>query len=332
MFGIPWWTIDNPQARGAAEPIPIPENLPFIPRLVPDTMPEADPTVQYPGQGAVALWNDVWHYSKSILSYFGRHGPSVAYITTDNLNQAIDDTLRASINSLSGFINQAAQLAVDAQNWAGMELDALSANIGAIYQYFDNRITALEHGAWAVERLALPSLQAQIDNLRHDMGLGFQYNSLADRGWAIDNIFRPLTDEIGNVARDIPIWSEGAYERAKGYTDQTVGALGLRTLTQLVPLTLAVKALQTESEQCTQPMCETIGPKTDLGKLLKGLQLAAGVALFAELANLDEAKLADLITSIGSKAAALVGEFETGFVQQGETIGGLIAREIAAAI
>lgn len=325
VYTVPWWLVDNPQARAAALPDPTPIVEPFELWLVPDSTPEPDPTVQYPGQGAKALWDDVWKYSKSVLSYFGRSGGGLAYVTTDMLNNAVDDTLKAAHWSLSGFINQSTQLAIDAQNWTSHQLDALDANIGAIYQYFDDRINGLRAFQQAVEALALPSLQAQILQLRHDMNLGFQFNSAVDRAWSIDNIFRPLTDTIGQVARDIPIWSEGAYERAKLYTDDAVQGLGLRTLTQLVPLAVAVKALETFKDECAQPMCDTMGPKTDLGKLLKGLKVAGEIAALTAILQMNEHDLANLIHAVTSHLAAVVGDIEQFTGTGGETVAGLIA-------
>ncbi len=320
----PYWATVNVQAEGAAQLNPEPFLEPFIPSIVPDSTPPADPQVAYPGQGAVALWNDVWHYSKSILSYFGRSGGGVAYVTTDMLNSAVDDTLRSTINALGGFISTAHQLADDVQSWAQMEFNALDANIGAIYAYFDGRLGALENLGKYVTEFAFPLVEDQLATLRHDMNLADQFVSGADRAWATDHILHPLEETIFNVAADVPVQVEHGLEAAKNYADMRVGVLGIAVLGALQPLQQAVQALQQESTACTQPMCETMGPKTDLGKFLKALNVAADVALIASLLSLNEAQLVSLIQSGAVHLAGVVGDVEQFIQPGGETIGGLI--------
>ncbi len=331
-FGIPYWAYINPQAITAAlpDPGPIVEPIlePFIPRIVPDPTPESDPQVQYPGQGAVALWNDVWHYGKSILSYFGRSGGGLQYITTDNLNQAVDDVMKATITSLSGYINVAHDLAVDGQRWAANAIDRVNADVGWVYQFFDARVGALENIGKYVTEFAFPLVEDQLATLRHDMNLADQFVSGVDRAWSIDHIFTPLEDELGQLRHDALTWADDAYQRAIDHADLKVLALGAATLTALQPLQQAVKALQTEAEQCTTPLCETMGPKTDLGKLLKGLQLALAAGALAEIANANEQDVADAITRIGSHLATVIGTFETSFVTGGGTVADLVAAEL----
>lgn len=309
----------------AAEPIVEPIVEAPVLWLVPDTIPLTDVPIEWPFLGPRALWDDVYGYGRSIVRYFGRHTGGDQFVMTSTLDDAIDSAVGSTVKALSGFINQAAQLAIDAQNWTSMQLDALDANIGAIYGYFDSRIGLLEGFQWAVTRLALPSLQAQIDELHHLRSTDFQFNSAADRAWAMDNIYRPLHENIGQVASAIPVWSEGAYERARNYADDAVGVLGTHTLAQLVPLTLAVRALETESEECVKPMCETLGPKTDLGKLLKGAKIAAELAALTAILSMDAGDIAGLIHAVTSRLSTVVDDVEQFLGPGGETVAGLIA-------
>jgi hypothetical protein len=96
------------------------------------------------------------------------------------------------------------------------------------------------------------------------------------------------------------------------------------------PIRAAVAALQTESEDCTQPMCETLGPKTDLGKLLKALKFAADAAFLAELYNLTEPELVGYIKKVVAAMANVVTDFESFFGSGGETVGHLIASATGA--
>lgn len=312
----------------AAEPLVEPFEQ-WIPRIVPNSEPPDDPTVNYPGSGAVQLWSDVYHFGTSIVHYFGRHSGAVSYVTSTSLDEAVDSAVGATIKSLSGFINRAAQIGVSAQEWASMELDAMSANIGAIYQYFDDRVGRLESFERTMLDWFLPGIDARLNQLNAERFTDAAFNSAADRQWAVDHIFRPLQENIGAVESQIPVWSEGAYQRATQYTNDAVNHLGLNVLAGLAPLTAAVAALQTESEDCVQPMCETIGPKTDLGKLLKGLKLGAEIAALGAILNMTEGDLANLIGAVTSHLSGLVGDVEQFIQPGGETVAGLIARATA---
>ena len=68
----------------------------------------------------------------------------------------------------------------------------------------------------------------------------------------------------------------------------TSAATAASIAAHLKPITSALSALksqvdklQTENDECTEPMCETVGPKSDWGKLLKKYAPAAILALIA---------------------------------------------------
>lgn len=68
----------------------------------------------------------------------------------------------------------------------------------------------------------------------------------------------------------------------------TAAATAASIAAHLKPITSALSALksqvdklQTENDECTEPMCETVGPKSDWGKLLKKYAPSAILALIA---------------------------------------------------
>lgn len=315
----------------AAEPIVEPFEQ-WIPRIIPGSEPQPGPDVEYPGQGAVRLWDDVYNYGKSVLHYFSRSHGGTAYVMADQLNEAIDSAVGATIKALSGPINRAAEIGADAQEWASMELDAMSANIGSIYQYFDDRVSGLERIQDALVHNYVPLVAGEVAQLRSDMMAGFAFNSAADRQWATDNIFKPLQENIGATIRAIPEAAADAEARANQYTDDAVQRLGVNVLSGIAPVVAAVSALQAESEDCTQPMCDTIGPKTDLGKLLKGLKLGAEIAALTAILDMNADDLANLIHAVTSHLASLVGDVEQFLAPGGETVAGLIAHATAEAL
>lgn len=308
----------------AAEPV-VEEFEQWIPRLVPNSEPAPDPDVKYPGEGAVKLWNDVYHYGTSIVHYFTRGRGGTSYVMSDQLDEAIDGAIGATVKSLSGFINRAAQIGLDAQQWSSIQLDAMSANIGAIYGYFDQRVSELERIQNALVHNYVPLVAGEVAQLRDDMLAGFKFNSAADRQWSIDNIYRPLEENIGKVQAQALTWADNAYDRATSYADRADDALGLNVLRGIAPTIAAVAALQTESDECVKPMCDTFGPKTDIGKLLKGLKLAGEIAALTAIMQMDAGDLGQLIHAVTTRLAVLVGDLEQFFGPGGETVAGLIA-------
>jgi hypothetical protein len=147
--------------------------------------------------------------------------------------------------------------------------------------------------------------------------------------WAIDNIYGPLDAkierEIAGVRTDV--WNlTGAWaDRLLGDID----AEALRRAAAIAAVAAGVAAIAKWIDDCGEPMCQNLGPKTDLGKLLKGLKVAAEVAALGALLQMDANDLARLIHALTARLGAVVGDIETFLGPGGETVAGLIAAATA---
>lgn len=313
--------------------IPLPETpietMPPDPFGPGDGLPPPDTPFVFQGTGAQAAWSDV--YDAAQKDY--RSDPQIAAVTQPDAGYLFtihgdQVAIRAMLRAVSGFVNRAYSDATQNTNLLSTITDAeINDIVGRI-----NRITRVVNqiGAEvnAIVQLAIPSLQAQITKLATDIPNLIQYAALSERNWVIENIFKPLYAEILKVQPAIDTAVAHEHTSAITYTDAAVAALGVNVLRALAPIATAVKTLQAESEQCTQPMCQTMGPKTPLGNLLKGIEAALAAGALAELANAKESDFADAIGRIGAKAFDVFNTLDSTFVQSGGTVADLVAAEL----
>lgn len=130
--------------------------------------------------------------------------------------------------------------------------------------------------------------------------------------WTISHVAKPLSDRldtqmslIDQQRRAINI-NNGDIAKVAG----SVAALGL-LVHQLQP---AINKLLTEAEQCTEPMCETVGPKSDWGKLLKKFGPAAIWALLAEMAALHPDEVERVSESLAHSLGPVLEHFAESWI------------------
>lgn len=337
---VPYWTIGfddvGPRVPWSGEAVPILQPLPEPPPgggqvihfefpKVPVEIPLPGLPTDFLGKGVIPTYHDLWNW---IDGDAGKSTPDVKSSDDTILDRAVN-AAKAIAGSATRALGSLVNDAVDyTQATASTILDDLS----YVWSTLQDQIDYLDAAVYTsfahinhIEQISLPNIEHDVATLGDNTWnlVGHAVQSVEE--WATDNIYDPLHENIGQVAAAIPVWSEGAYERAKDYTDQAVDGLGINVLKQLVPLTLAVQALQTESEDCVQPMCEVMGPKTDLGKFLKGLKLATELAALTAVLQMDEGDLANLIHAVTSRMAAILGDVEDFFAPGGETVAGLVA-------
>ncbi len=323
---VPYWLVDPPEGRyivpwsGEVIPIDVPP--------VPVDVPVAGPVIHFIGEGEHAVWNDVWGWIKGGASSVVSTYDQLATAVITDVVHIVESYTGEHLAAISGFINRTfdyAQAGLDAINfWTA---DAISIAFGDI-QGITAGLTELENIVAAIDGTVIPGVFAELSGLIEGV-----YGDLVGgidlvKSWAIDTIYTPLDTEIRNVEATIPVWAEGALTDAKAYADQLVHSEALQRAAAIAGIAAAVSALVAESETCTQPMCDTFGPKTDLGKLLKGLQLALAAGALAEIANAKESDVADAITRVASHLATVINTFETQFVTGGGTAAELVAAEL----
>lgn len=315
----------------AAEPViePILEHVAPDLRLVPDWAPQPDPYQIAPGFGIHATWGDVWNWVTKTTGDILPHGKTITDPFFEQSKQYTDTVAGQTLKALSGYIEQSAAMTVQAAQLLETSIDNVYANQLHDYQDLSTRIDAAVAYQQAIVGFIVPVIEQQIQQAEaraYTYALAGQQNA---ENWGLQNIFAPLQYELGTIQPKIDAGVAKAEDVAHSDAKSQVTILGAAVGAAFNPVRDAVRALQQESEDCTQPMCETMGPKTDLGKLLKGLKLAADAALLAELAGMDEAKLVALLKSIAGRASSLISLLDSTFFEGGATVAETITKAIS---
>ena len=324
----PYWTIPSfdglviVPVSGEVIPIDVPP--------VPVDVPVAGPVLHFIGEGEHAVWNDVWGWIKGASKSFADEIVTVEQQIGTAVVNVVEGYVGNELKAFSGFINRAfdyANTGLDAINfWTA---DALSTVFGDV-QGITQGLVDLENIVNAIETHVIPGIFAdllgQIEGVYADLVGGIDLV----KTWAIDNIRTPLDAEIRGVEAAIPVWAEGALTDAKAYADQLVHSEAVQRAAAIAGIAASVAAITTWIDDCGEPMCQVQGPKTDLGKLFKALQLAADAALLAELASMNETELIALIQSIAARTGAAIDFVNAEFVLHGKSIGSTIADAIGA--
>jgi hypothetical protein len=129
--------------------------------------------------------------------------------------------------------------------------------------------------------------------------------------WTVSQVAAPIYHKIdANMAQTVRLVGRAetvAHDDAR----QQIGVAVAPLLATVLAIQTQVGALQQESDECTKPMCATMGPKTDLGRLLAGLKVAKWLAILAALETIDVKDLERLAATVAGTEAAIgtwVGE------------------------
>lgn len=143
--------------------------------------------------------------------------------------------------------------------------------------------------------------------------------------WTVDHVFLPLAQQ---QAKD-RVHTQTQLNKITG-TD--LPDLERRLLAKLAPVAVTATAAAAAAakvaawvDDCGEPMCQVQGPKTDLGKFLKGLKFAATAALLAEVASWTEADVENLIRQFVGAGTTAADDIRALFIDGGKSIGATIA-------
>ena len=240
--------------------------------------------------------NDVWHSAANFLFGGGSSGPNW-HETGALINLGMHTVMRAA-RQLSG------------------QIDAKRAADSVIFRTaINNAVKRAAKNATQAHREALHvdahAQQLHADavayaNARaHNVGVASeQYTDQQIQGlkqWTIDHAIRPTQQK--DAQQDDMLDTLRQLIHVNGlHIDGLAGSLGA-VAALLHQAEGQIGKLATEAEECTEPMCETVGPKTDWGKLFKRFTPALIWALLAELAALHpdvvEHYAEDLATALG---------------------------------
>lgn len=326
MYEAPWWLGEPPASMPlpwSGEVIPIEEVPP-----IPPSVPIAGPVIQFIGEGEHAVWDDVFNWIKKTALPDAKGLLSAEINLGQSLVKTVESYIGSSIAALSGFINDA----FDYTSYIASDAFGLIEGLG----------TAIGDNVIRIDKVLYGALEdiIGIDRVINDTVLPGIYDTIVgsaqaiDRAvanveaWGIDNIYTPLDAKIWGVGvtaeADIADGLSRVLDEARAYADAHAAEIAAA----IAAVAAAAAAATAWIDDCGEPMCEVQGPKTDLGKILKGLGLALDAALFADLANAKEGDVADAITRIATKASDIIGTFERDFLAGNSTLAGTIGDEL----
>jgi hypothetical protein len=290
----------------------------------PPWLPGIEGTQPYLGLGAQPSWDDVYHYAENnydttFAAGKNQTGDATAALILNAGRAAIGSTLRA----ISGFVNQTVEMMQTQFTDLYQTLQFVLGGLDDTNRSQDVKIQHLQQEVAGLATIVAVEEQ-QIVKLHDTIFQAVEFEGAYLQDWANRTIVEPLLRAIVEEqnARKVEILQASQSVLQQAHTD---------TLTQLAPVaaavavaTRAITALQAESANCTQPMCDTMGPNTNLGKLLKGLSLALDAAALADLLSLTAPELADELSQVIAKIAGYIGDFESYFTDGTETIGSVL--------
>lgn len=212
---------------------------------------------------------------------------------------AIDSMLIGEIGSLGSILEK--------------QIIDLSTMTDALYHDAVSQIDAAKQ--WALEQIIA--------------GDAFTLNN-ANR-WATDHIGAPLLEQLGQIKDQLTHYVDAKTAAAVGTAAAFTTATVAPILKDVQALKAAQAAQQALNDECTTPMCEVVGPKTDWGKWLKRFGPLAIWAMLAAVAAEDphavESLATELADTLGPVLETWVGTFafgSGGFPSQPGKVGGAI--------
>lgn len=295
-----------------------------LPPLQLQWVPVADAPVEYSGSGAQPNWNDVYTYTSREIHANVSDLPIGQAINGQAALHVADVTAGETIKSVSGFLNQTVGLIAEVHQSVSQQLDQLSVNIGAISAINDARFARIEGTVSAILAYAIPSLQAQITHLRHDLPLYVEYAALSERQWTIAHVLQPLQQQITANRVQAKTYTDAKSAHVLDAATHAVTQEAAVRAAETAALGLAVKKLTDFVDKCGEPMCQTMGPNTPLGKLLKALGSLATLAAIADLLSLTFPELEARLSEAIQHVVGLVTSFEGYFSDTSRTLGDIL--------
>lgn len=255
--------------------------------------------------GAGGKLNDLWHSASDFL--FGNHGVSL-----DTVSQMLQLSAAQSRRFTRQLVTKLTAYAAASQ----ATVQALGRAVGKGLHALDVKINNVAKLLSAEIANALRKAEAYTDAKTHALRTYVDSHVLQVAGavedWAKRNIYAPLHADITAVSNEL----HGLEHSLGSIIDARVHSIvdsPIAHLTELVGVVaVAVAALEKEATECGEPMCETVGPKTDWGKWLKKFGPTAIWLMLAEVAAQNPQAVEDAAEGL----AAALGPVLSTWVEQ----------------
>lgn len=310
-----------------------------IPDLPPAQFPWESPQPDMPQEpmkvlpvivhGATYVWDDVYQWGKSTLENLLGFGGQAASVTFQDVQNIVEVAMSVQQTIVANFV---AQL----ENWVNDGVAHLQEAIVGLGQYtltellkvYDSLIGLSQAMVSALQQ-EVAALQQQIAQVEQNLTNILEMTVSNLENWVRTDIALPIMQALQELDLKTQMEMQSILAQAETYADGLLNAKLATLLPAIAALQQAVQKLQTESDECTQPMCDTMGPKTDLGKALKALEGLLGVLAGFAVAGLTEADLERLANMLATGITTPAEDLLSGFVARGETVGHAASAVIA---
>lgn len=290
----------------------------------PDWMPTPAPPRSIPVLGARGDWSDVWDWVKRHAILPAGKPISDPFGTVALTQQMIDAAMGSVITGLSGFMNRSAALTIQAAAILDAAINNLDNKTTYNHMELSQRLDRIENVQNYIVEQVIPAIEHQFVQADHT-ALGYALHAIEyQQQWTTQNVLVPLVESLGVLKHDMLQVIDLKAEESHQISAQQVAGLGAKLAPAIAAAAASAARSATFVDECGQPMCDTMGPKTNLGKLLKGLSLAAELAAIADLLALTEPELARKLADVVLKIGGYIADFENYFASGTETLGDVL--------
>lgn len=224
--------------------------------------------------------NDVWHSVSGTL--FGRGSDINRAETMGMIRLGLHVSMRASRQLITSAAARSA--AITGALYKGVL--SVANTVRNLTTFTVNHLNQLNADMRVGDRATRNYVDARLNNVGAGIQAQINHSTNALRAEMIRDILNPLHTSVVRLGTIANTALGEAHTLESQMKRHVLPELAAATLIGKQALTMAKQAKQWEDD-CGEPMCQTMGPKTDLGKLLKRTNVAAILALLAAIAALD---------------------------------------------
>ena len=248
--------------------------------------------------GAEYVWDDVWDWTKSYWHGLASVFEGGASLGFDTVTTMIDDAVSTAQTAWSSFVSTL-------ESWITAGID----DVGSFAVDLDLKLRRFEIyiqdaldtvGTAILHTLAedVAAIDADIANIERLLGaLPIDILGTVET-WVATHVADPILEELKREVAAIDKTIEGVAADIRGYAESLVNDETLRRIEALAALGVIVHAITTWIDDCGEPMCAELGPRTNLGKLLSNLELQTLFAALLALSLGDPKAVADATETI----------------------------------
>lgn len=224
-----------------------------------------------------ARLNNVWHSLGNFLFHRG-NAPSL-----DTVNQLIQLSMHVNMRAARQLVTTLASHSVAVESRLYKGVLSVAKGVDALQRWTVARTTQVQNQAHAELTTVAGSLERYADGKAHDALVGAHTLDAALRAELIRDVINPIKSDLAKLQHSVQTGAGSVASLSTLIHTHVLPELATATAAAAAAKALATKAQEWEDD-CGEPMCETVGPKTNWGKLFKRFDAALLWALLAAIA------------------------------------------------